>query len=275
MRRTTLESYRERILRVLSHIERHLDEELSLDDLARVACFSPCHFHRIFRGLVGEPVKEHVRRLRLERAAWRLRFKNQPVTGIAFDAGYEAHEAFTRSFRARYGESPSAFREQRRAAIAEGGGAGVRVVELPARRFLCLRHVGPYDAVGSTWSKLIRWAIRRRLYQPDTPCHGIVYDDPEITPPERLRYDAAIPIDGDAEPGDAVEIRDVAAGEYAAIEHHGGYDRIFETYARLCGEWLPSSGRELAEAPSIEWYKNLPGTTPVDQLRTEVFLRLE
>ena len=62
-------SYRERILRVRLHIEAHLDESISLEELAAVACFSPYHFHRIFRALVGESVMEHVRRLRLERAA--------------------------------------------------------------------------------------------------------------------------------------------------------------------------------------------------------------
>ena len=60
---------RKRILRVLVHIQTHLDENLALDDLARVAHFSPFHFHRVFRGMMGESVKEHVRRLRLERAA--------------------------------------------------------------------------------------------------------------------------------------------------------------------------------------------------------------
>jgi len=62
--------------------------------------------HRIFRGVVGETVAEHIRRLRLERAAQRLKSGERPVTEIAFEAGYEAHEAFTRAFRARFGASP-------------------------------------------------------------------------------------------------------------------------------------------------------------------------
>jgi Fe2+ transport system protein FeoA len=41
-----------------------LDAELDLEDLAAVAHFSPFHFHRVFRGMVGESVKEHIRRLR-------------------------------------------------------------------------------------------------------------------------------------------------------------------------------------------------------------------
>lgn len=66
MKAETRQSYKERILRVLVHIQGHLDEVMPLDKLARVAHFSPYHFHRIFRGMVGESVKQHVRRLRLE-----------------------------------------------------------------------------------------------------------------------------------------------------------------------------------------------------------------
>ncbi len=50
MKRQTLETYRERILRVLVHVQSHLDEPLALPDLAAVAHFSPYHFHRIFSG---------------------------------------------------------------------------------------------------------------------------------------------------------------------------------------------------------------------------------
>lgn len=87
MKPVTLHDYKRRILRVLVHIQQCLDEPLLLDELAAIACFSPFHFHRIFRGMVGESVKEHIRRLRSERAASLLRAGKLPVTEIAFDAG--------------------------------------------------------------------------------------------------------------------------------------------------------------------------------------------
>src|SRR5437763_4395204 len=114
MRSQTEQAYRERVLRVLVYIQNYLDEALALDELAAVAHFSPYHFHRIFRGMVGESVMEHVRRLRLERVAHRLKSGDQPVTRIAFEAGYEAHEAFTRAFGALFGQSPSQFRAAHR-----------------------------------------------------------------------------------------------------------------------------------------------------------------
>src|SRR5215218_5823311 len=91
----TIQIHRERIMRVLHHLQEHLDRDLSIDELARLASFSEFHFHRIFREIVGEPVAEHVRRLRLERAALELYYTERPIKQIAADVGYGSHEALT------------------------------------------------------------------------------------------------------------------------------------------------------------------------------------
>lgn len=95
---------------VLAYVQAHLDDELTPGKLAEVAGFSPHHFHRIFRSVVGEAVMDHVRRLRLERAAYRLKTSEELISSVAFDAGYQAQEAFTRMFQAHFGLGPRAFR---------------------------------------------------------------------------------------------------------------------------------------------------------------------
>ena len=102
MKPCTEQDYRERMYVVLMHIQRHLDRALSLNDLAGLAHFSPFHFHRIFKGMVGESVKQYVKRLRLERGAVQLKLTGRPVLQIAHEAGYETHEAFTRAFKMRF-----------------------------------------------------------------------------------------------------------------------------------------------------------------------------
>jgi transcriptional regulator GlxA family with amidase domain len=72
MKPITLRDYKERLLRVLVYLQQYLDEPLSLDVLAARACLSPHHFHRVFTGMIGESLHNHIRRLRLERAAARL-----------------------------------------------------------------------------------------------------------------------------------------------------------------------------------------------------------
>jgi AraC family transcriptional regulator len=293
----SLADYKRRILRVLVHIQAHLDEPLPLDELAGVAAFSPYHFHRIFRGMVGESVKEHVRRLRLERAAHRLRFTGQPVTEIAFDAGYETHESFTRAFGAMFGESPSKYRLSRRPAAygpaasgihftAEGAPddfrpaaqAGpplaVRIESLPQQRVAFRRHQGPYDGVGITWARLMAWAGRRGVLGPYSAFFGVVHDDPEVTPPEKLRYDAAVVVPASVAEDADIGIQEIPAGGYAVATHRGPYERLGDTYARVCGEWLPQSGRELRAAPALEFYRNMPQTTPPEDLITDIYLPL-
>lgn len=95
---------------VLAYVQAHLDDELTPHRLSQVACFSEHHFHRIFRAVVGESVMDHVRRLRLERAAFELKTSRRSVASIALDAGYGAQEAFTRTFQAYFGLSPRIFR---------------------------------------------------------------------------------------------------------------------------------------------------------------------
>lgn len=281
MRTETGESYQERINRVLVHIQQRLEEPLPLDELAGVAAFSPYHFHRIFRGMVGESVKEHVRRLRLERAAGRLRDSADPITNIAFDAGYQTHESFTRAFRAMFGDAPSGFRENRREFLAGTAAQpdrrqpmSVRTERFGLTRLAFFRHVGPYGEVGKAWQKLYAWAGRNGLLGPAAETLGVVHDDPEITPPERLRYDAAIVVNERVRPAGEAGIEELPAAEYAVAVHKGPYMLLGNTYARLCGEWLPASGREARSSPAFEIYRNMPHNTPAGELLTEIYIPL-
>jgi AraC family transcriptional regulator len=264
--------------RVLVHIQNHLDEPLPLDRLADVASFSPWHFHRIFRGMVGESVKEHVRRLRLERAAKRLRTTDRPVVDIAIEAGYETHESFTRAFAAMFESSPSVFRSgahrQRQVVEASGAPLDVLIRRIDPLRVAFVRHVGPFDEVGAAWQRLMMWAGPQGLLGPGLRMLGIVQDDPEITAPEKLRYDAALVVRDGVAPSGEIGIQDVGAGEYAIVLHTGPYNTLGQTYMRMFGEWLPESGRELESAPAIEFYLNSPMTAAPDQLRTEICLPL-
>jgi AraC family transcriptional regulator len=280
MRNGTAESYQERVQRVLAHIRNHLDGPLPLQELSGVACFSPYHFHRIFRGMTGESVKEHVRRLRLERAARRLRFSPDSVTAIALDSGYQTPESFTRAFDAMYGEPPSAFRQSSRDFTLParerqaGPPLAVRIERVGPLRLAFVRHIGPYDEVGIAWGKLMAWAGRRGLIGPGMQMLGIVHDDYEITPPETLRYDAALPVDATVQPSGDLGIQDLPAGEYAVATHRGPYFKLSETYARLAGEWLPASGRELLTAPAVEIYRNSPFSAAPELLLTDIHLPL-
>ncbi len=297
MRTVTLQDYKRRLLRVLVHIQAHLDETLELEKLAAVACFSPYHFHRIFKGMVGESVQEHVRRLRLERAASRLRLSSAPVTQIAFEAGYESHEAFTRSFHSLFGASPSQFRLLKRSrmlpapsgwhyrnssaanhfkAVRPGGKTmKVDIQQLKPIRVAFMRHVGPYSAVGETWDKFLPFLGKEGLISGNSLFIGICHDDPEVTPPDKIRYDACVSVDADFVPTGDIGVQVIAGGDYARTTHFGPYSRLGQTYSQLLGQWLPRSGRELRTSPCFEIYLNDPQSTDPEDLITDIYAPLE
>ncbi|SEN54335.1 helix-turn-helix transcriptional regulator [Paenibacillus sp. OV219] len=100
------------IIRVAEFIERHLQEELHLEELARLTGYSPFHFHRLFCACTGETLSQYIRERRLAYAAQRLRSTDESGTRIGFDIGYGSHESFIRSFEKRFGEPPQLFRRR-------------------------------------------------------------------------------------------------------------------------------------------------------------------
>ena len=267
----------ERILRVVDHVQNHLDDELEPDQLAAVAGFSRHHFHRVFRGMVGESVMGFVRRLRLERAAMRLKFGEESVTRVAFDAGYGSHEAFTRAFRSRFGVAPSKYREEKLREVDTGAEMTVRTeVE---RTCIGFRRVGSYAECMQAWQNVYAWAGPLGVIPQITDSLGLCYDDPDVTDSGKLRYDACIALPRETLAGltslpAGFSRRSISPGRYAVALHRGGYDDIDDTYIALLGKWLPRESVQLADEPVVERYLNSPDDTAPDDLLTEICVRL-
>jgi AraC family transcriptional regulator len=272
MKPSTEQDYRERIVRTLVYIQEHLDDELDLEQLAAVAAFSSFHFHRVFRGIVGESVKEHVRRLRLERAARNLKRLDEPITQIALEAGFETHESFTRAFADMFGVPPSAYRIH---PPENGDAPPVEIKELPPLRLVFLRRVGPYNQVGSAWGRLMSWAGMRGLLGPNMKLIGIVHDDPDVTPPDKVRYDAAGTVDRPVQPEGEFGVLEFPAGTYAVVTHKGPYDGLAKVYQRIYGGWLPKSGYQLRDVPAFEQYLNSPMNAKPEDLLTLIHLPVD
>ena len=311
MKAETRAFYEAAVVQTVIRIAQSLDEALDLAALAQQAALSPFHFHRVFRGMVGETPLELHRRLRLERAASQLRSSEVAITTIAFDAGYETHEAFTRTFHQAYGSSPTAFRK---AAIARpidraGDCARPRQIELaapsgvhfreaaigdqriqfvtgetmlnvtvetmPELRVATVHHVGPYPQISEAFARLGEIAGPAGLYQlPNTAMIAVYHDDPETTPAAELQSDAGLTIPfGAPLPSGLGELR-LAAGRYARTTHVGPYTQLGDVWSRLMGEWLPNSGHRVGAGASYELYRNNPTNARPDELRTELYLLL-
>jgi AraC family transcriptional regulator len=290
LKQDTRQDYQERMLRVLIHIQKNLDRSPSLEEIASVANFSPFHFHRIFRGMTGESFKAHLRRLRMEKAASRLSQTGDPVIRIALDSGFESHAAFSRAFKSQMGISPSQWRQSSqkqelpvphsdpRELIFQNKGdktMEVKIVKKDEMRVAFVRHTGPYDQCGRAWGKLCSHLGAQGRLGGQTSFIGLSYDDPEITPEDKIRYDACVEVDEGFQPEAEIGVQILPAGTFATTTHFGPYENLKHTYAALLGQWLPGSGRRFKLEPTREIYLNDPESTPPEDLVTDLYLPLE
>lgn len=284
--------YDDRMHRVQAYIDRHLDAPLDLEALAAVAHFSPFHFHRLFTAWVGETLGAYLQRRRLEAAARRLADAPElTVLAVALSVGFGSGEAFSRAFKARFGQTPRAWRagspcrqaaylaaERERAwrlkrNLDQDGGAGladdaglsnprettmqypVEIRTLAPRRVVYMRRIGPYGpGITQFWSeRFMPWAQAAGL--PLAPCYGISLDDPHITPASRCRYDAAMEVDADFQPPDqAASIAVLPGGRYAVLRFEGLGEEIAAAWTGLFRDWLPGSGLRCDDRPCFEYY---------------------
>ena len=138
-----------------------------------------------------------------------------------------------------------------------------------------VRHVGPYNEVDTAWERLCMRLGKDGLLGPGTKFIGICYDDPEVTAPEKIRYDACVTVDRDFVAENDVGVQTIGGGEYAVTTHVGPYNLLGQTYAKLLGQWLPRSERELRSEPSLEFYLNAPESTDPEDLITDIYAPLE
>ena len=273
----TLDRHLARIQRVIDHIVAHLDDPIDLDRLAEVACFSPYHFHRAYRYLLGETVADTVRRLRLHRAAGTLLESETAVARIARRAGYGSTAAFSRAFAGHYGRPPGAYRGTRRSFPFDSPEGETAMPDVTYRtltpiRVAAVRHTGPYMEVGRSFDILMSWARARQLLRPGARSLGLYYDDPAAVAPAELRSDACLEVPEGVTGEGEVSIRTIAGGPHAVLRHTGPYAELERSYAWLYRTWLPTSGAEPAEAPIFEEYLNDPRSTPAAELITDIHL---
>ena len=83
------------VQRMQDYIEEHLEEKIGIEELARVSLFSPWHSYRLFRSYIGLTPSEYIRRLRLAKAALRLKKEHLRITDAALDFGFGSVDGFT------------------------------------------------------------------------------------------------------------------------------------------------------------------------------------
>ncbi len=293
--------FEQRMLRVLRYVQDHLDENHSTASLAEIACLSRFHFHRLFRAVMGETLKEHVRRLRLERAAQSLR-GGASVTEAAFAACYGSVEAFTRAFRHAYHVPPSSFIARPGIPWAIRGACSIhygdepwktsgflhipevmtmdfRTETLPAMSYAALRHIGPYQDLYVAFNQLFEWIGENPEKVDPSYMLSLYWNSPENTPEDKLQTDCCVglckvPEGWVGDPDKGLTRLDMPERKYAVYRHVGPYEELSAVWSRVMRESVAAGDVALADAPPFDRYVNSPADTPKEKLITDIYLPL-
>jgi AraC family transcriptional regulator len=265
--------YAQRINRVIDYLRGNLDRQVKLEELAKVACFSEFHFHRIFSAVTGETLNNFTNRLRLEKAARLLRYSGQSLTDIALACGFSSSATFSRAFRSGYDTSPSQFRksgeikkskickelfskqeyllpmsaEEKRAAFP------VRLIDVPERQVAYIRVTNAFemDRVLAAFKTMIEWAKSQDIFSQGV-LFGMSVDDPHVTPKHLYRYEVCLASSFPFKRMEGMSKLKMPAMRYAATRVSGDIRKVATATDYLFRGWLINSDYEPEHAPGLE-----------------------
>lgn len=258
----------------IEYIELNLSEELSIDEIAKVAFTSRYHFQRMFHALTGFTVTEYIRNRRLTMAAEELISKDCKVIDVAYKYGYESSDAFTKAFQRLHGTTPSALRKGEvkiksfpklsfQISIKGGSEMIYRIVEKGKFKvfgvdFLtttvndaCYKEIPEFcDRI---WEDGTHYKINELLGYPRMHMlDGIHYDFQEDG---NRRFLMGWEVPNNKSIPKEYTMLDIEAHTWVVFEDKGKLpDKLLveDVWRRIYSEWFPSSAFEQVEGPCLE-----------------------
>ncbi|MFI1582065.1 GyrI-like domain-containing protein [Embleya sp. NPDC020630] len=270
----------EQLNQALDHIESHLDQDLDVAELARIAMTSEYHLRRLFSALAGMPLSEYIRRRRLTLAAAEVLAGEPTLLEVAVRHGYSSGEAFARAFRAMHGVGPGEARRTGavlsaqprmsfRLVIDGSSSMRYRIVHKDAFRVVGKRarvplvHEGVNQAIAEFVGGIDRETTARIKALSDQDPDGIVAVTDDLDPSRaegtELDYYHGVvtshqvpdSADGPDDP-DALDTLAVPAGTWAVFENSGPYPQALQYLWRdIFTQWFPSNPYRSRPGPEI------------------------
>ena len=297
------------IRKVIAYIQENLQEDVSLEKLSTIACFSPFHFQRIFSQYVGESPKQYIMRLRLERIAHYLKlYPGLSINDASFQSGFSSSSTFIRAFKKYYGVTPEMFRTLSYDEISKIGtskpnksksfalnpseiwsmkltteedpgltsGLNIEVKTIRSLKVAYLdSHLGDEDAIAAVFKTLTRWAEPRDLITRDTQFIGIMLDMPFFTEYAKCRYRACITLPDDVTLSKDTQVSTIPEGKYATFSMKGTIQSVFKSLMIFSHGWLEESGYQIAEITGFELYTQNPAKQPYENIQRQIFIPIK
>ncbi|MFI8518861.1 GyrI-like domain-containing protein [Streptomyces sp. NPDC085481] len=269
----------ERLNQALDQLERCLDQEVDVAELARIAAVSEYHFRRLFSALAGMPLSVYVRRRRMTLAGAEVLAGERTLLDVAVRYGYGSGEAFARAFRAVHGVGPGEARHRGAVltaqprmsfrVVVEGSSTmRYRIIEKEAFRVVGrkarvpLVHEGVNAAAMAHVESLGEQAIVRMKELSGGEPEGVLSAVEHLTDSreEGAEVDYWIGVvTGPGAGAEELDSLDVPAGTWAVFDNHGPYpSALQELWRDVFTQWFPSNpyvsrpGPELLRTQPVE-----------------------
>ena len=292
--KAALRDYHARMQRVLDYIDQHLDGDLDLETVSRVAAFSKFHFHRQFTATFELSLHRYVQLARMKRASHQLAHCSaDSVTDIAMDAGYDAPDAFARAFRQRFGQSPSSFRkspdwEPWLAAFGPLDNArsklmqktfnsdDVTIRDVQPTKVAIVEHRGSPETLGDTIRRFIAWRRAAGLHPRTNPTFTVWHSEGRPAQQDEYSIDLCVGTDLPiAANGEAIKAGEIPGGRCAVLRVVGYTDNLEPAALFLYRDWLPASGEEARDFPIYCQRLSFFPEVPEHETVADVFLPLK
>ncbi len=268
----------------LSFIDEHLAEDLSLKKVAESANYSSFHFHRIFKEIIGETLKQYIKRRRVEKAAAVLiRNQNISISQLSNKFGFNGSSSFSRAFKQFYNVSPKEFRNQSQGTLSkicheDRKNGQVESVFAPyvytrkdqkisnmndsvSIRNLSETHLASVSIIGvqnipEAFQTLLQWAGSKGLLQNDDYKVLMVYHDSfKVTAPDKVRMSASLRLEKPVSPEGEIKSITLPPGKHIV----GTFEippQLFGQYWEQLFLWMKENGYKKADSDPFEIYHN-------------------
>ena len=259
------------INKAINYIFENIDEDITVDDVARHCSYSKYHLMRMFKEDTDEALYQFIKRVRLERSAWRLKVeKDKSITEIGADYGYSSSN-FATAFKKHLNLSPAGFRKISEQMVEQSPFShGISLDELEESEKLITveqlnsfmvvyeRKKGNYHNLPEEWCKFIK--KYEHLSSENTLYIECTIDDPSITDEDRCMYELCQTISPDhpaLKEDISIFTHTFDGGKYAVYHFKGFPQFLFLVYQEVFCRWLSNTGNQLDERPILDIYRNV------------------
>jgi len=253
---------------LLVWLESHLDQPLSLDNVAAKAGYSKWHLQRMFKDVTTHAIGAYIRARRLSKAAVALRLTSRPILDIALQYRFDSQQTFTRAFKKQFTQTPAWYRR-----ASEWNSFGIRPPirlddsTLPEPTFVTLPEtllVGQTQSYSCTLEQISRFRDEMRLHfwkqfltetdRVPPVLYGLhqVRASQEKDDEQEILYTTAVPADQLANSMQSNQSVLLEAGDYVQFTYEGPRTELQEFILLLYGTSMPTLGLTRRYGQDIE-----------------------